>query len=360
MPAHDVIIIGSGLAGLTAACVLTESGRTVTVLEGSRYAGGRIRTVTDIATGRALADLGPTWVWPTYQPVVAAWLHRLRIATFPQYDDGDGILDGWGAGVERHLIPGQAGIARVVGGPGALIAALAARLPEGTVSTGRPVARVEEHDGATIGVGLASGETLRARFVILAVPLRVAASTVALPGLDPALMSAMRRTPTWMSSQAKAVALYDRPFWRAAGLSGRIASRNGPLGEAHDHTPHDEGVGAIFGFVGWSPSQRRADPPGLQRAIVAQLGRCLGPQGERPTALHIQDWATSPFVATAADIDELPEHPAVGPTILRTPQFDGRLLLAASETSHVSPGLIEGALAAGERAAQQVLAMSSG
>ncbi|MCC6772369.1 MAG: hypothetical protein IT360_14340 [Gemmatimonadaceae bacterium] len=56
----------------------------------------------------------------------------------------------------------------------------------------------------------------------------------------------------------------------------------------------------------------------------------------------------------------MPELPVAGPTLLRTPQLGGKLLLAVSEASEVSPGLIEGALAAGGRVAQQVLAGTIG
>lgn len=358
MSKRDVIVVGAGLAGLTAARILSSAGARVTVLEGAGRVGGRIKSVTDASTGSAVADLGPTWVWPIYQPVVSRWLRQLQVATFPQYGAGDGIVEGWGASVQRYPIPGQAGTSRIVGGPGALVGALAAQTADVTIRTDATVIEVAEGaatGGDALRVTLASGESLAAPFVVLATPLRVTARTIALPGLDPTLLSAMRRTPTWMSAQAKAVALYERPFWREAGLSGRIVSRNAALGEAHDHTPHGEAVGAIFGFVGWSPAERRADPVGLRQAIRAQLGRCLGPQGLEPTAIHIEDWATNPLIATAEDIDGASEHPDIGPNLLRAVHFHGRMALAVSETSDVSPGLIEGALAAGERAARQLL-----
>jgi len=348
--AHDVIIVGGGLAGLTAASELQAAGARVVVLEAADHIGGRIQSIIDTTTGRAMADLGPTWVWPAYQPLVARWLDRLDVTPFPQFDAGEGILDGWGPVAQRCVLPSQDGITRLVGGPASLISTLAQRLSVNAVRTNARVSAIVEQDATTVVVTLHSGESLSAARVIVAAPLRVVASRIAIPGLDPAVLRDLQRVPTWMSAQAKAVALYDRPFWREAGLSGRIASRTGPLFEVHDHTPADASVGAVFGFVQWSPDRRRADPDGLRREIIAQLVRCFGAQAASPSVLHIEDWATRENICSTADLREAPQHPDVAPASFRSAHLDGKLFFAVSETADVSPGLIEGALAAGVRA----------
>ncbi len=329
------------------------------VLEASERCGGRIRsvnsgTVPDALNATALADLGPSWVWPPYQPIVSRWLARLQVETFPQFSDGDGVLDGWSAQTQRGVLPSQDGMMRIVGGPRSLIRALVAELPPERLRVGTVVTHIEPHN-QTVRVTDASGNVHVARHVIVAVPLRVAATQIAMPTLEASVRRDMQRVPTWMAAQAKAVVLYDRPFWREAGLSGRIASRVGPLFEAHDHTPADESIGAVFGFVQWTPEQRQRDPSGLRAAILAQLVRCLGPQAGSPQAMYIEDWATHPRICAAADIDEAPQHPDIAPTSLREPHWDGALQFAVSETAEISPGLIEGALVAGERAARRAL-----
>jgi monoamine oxidase len=92
----DVVVIGAGLSGLTAAALLRKAGANVQIVEADRLIGGRIRAVRDPVSNRALADLGPTWVWPKYQPVAARWLDRLGIATFEQFNGGDAVITGYG------------------------------------------------------------------------------------------------------------------------------------------------------------------------------------------------------------------------------------------------------------------------
>jgi monoamine oxidase len=107
--------------------------------------------------------------------------------------------------------------------------------------------------------------------------------------------------------------------------------------------------------VGWPPEVRRADPEGLKRAILEQLVACFGPAAANPEALVVQDWARATRIVTQLDLEGPANHPDLGPDILRAPHLGGRVRFAVSEAATVSPGLIEGALAAGEHAAQAIL-----
>ncbi|NNJ76541.1 MAG: NAD(P)-binding protein [Anderseniella sp.] len=351
----DVIVIGAGLSGLVATTLLLEQGRSVVLLEAGAGPGGRIRSLHDAATGDVLGDLGPSWVWPPYQPVVVQWLQRLGLHTFAQFETGNAALDyGPSAQVQFQPLPGQHGIARIAGGPVALVDALVAMLPDGVLHTGLPVTAVlVDETGVVVE---ASGYTFCAEQVVVATPLRVAESSINWsPALPDALAHAMRATPTWMSVHAKALIVYPTAFWRENGLSGRIASQAGPLVEAHDISAENADPAALFGFVGWPHDMRAANKDRLDAEIIAQLVRCFGELAARPTQIHVEDWAANRFICTPGDLAEPISHPDVGPDILRQPHANGRIVFAVAETSDVSPGLIEGALAAGMRAAQQVL-----
>ncbi len=359
-PDCDVVVIGGGLAGVACAYLLHGQGLAVTVLEAADRAGGRIRSMTNApgAPGATYAaDLGPAWVWPEYQPVIADWLERLGVETFEQFEDGDAILDlDPGMPVRRGFLPGQHGIRRLRGGPQALIDKLFAGLPDGTVRTGCPVVVVEvDEDNILVTTAGPGAATLRARRAVVAAPLRICAQTVIWPTeVDASVLAQMRATPTWMATQAKAVALYDRPFWRDGGLSGRVASHIGPLVEVHDHTQPDGGQAALFGFVGWPHAARAASPERLHGEIIDQLARCFGDEARTCRALHVEDWAANTTICSDLDLATPPSHPVVTSDVLRKAHCGGRLFFCSAETAVQSPGLIEGALAAAASTAHQL------
>lgn len=354
----DIVVIGAGLSGLTAAATLCAAGAKVQVLEASSHIGGRIRALRDPVNQRALADLGPTWVWPKYQPIAARWLAELGLSTFEQFNEGDAVILGYRSTPVRQRLPAQDGIARIIGGPTAVVDALASRIGHNNIRTSAPVTGIAEVGESQVAIQLNSGEIVTTQKVIIALPVRVAHRNLMLPWAPPNLIDAMRGTPTWMATQAKAVALYERPFWRDAGLSGRIASRTGPLLEAHDHSSFDTKHGAIFGFVGWDPARRSKDPHGLRQAVLNQLCESFGEAALPPIELVIQDWATDCHIVTDLDFSHPATHPDVGPAVLRQAHLDGRVRFAVSEVSDVSPGLIEGGFAVGENAGLDIIKTS--
>lgn len=84
----DVVIVGAGLAGLSAADQLTQDGYKVLVLEGRDRVGGRIHT-TSVAG--VPVDAGATWVAPDHT-AMHALIDRLGGRTVPQFHDGKGLI----------------------------------------------------------------------------------------------------------------------------------------------------------------------------------------------------------------------------------------------------------------------------
>jgi monoamine oxidase len=61
----DAVVLGAGLAGLTAARHLTWEGQSVTVLEASDQVGGRVRDV--VLPDGQMIELGAQWVGPRHR-----------------------------------------------------------------------------------------------------------------------------------------------------------------------------------------------------------------------------------------------------------------------------------------------------
>jgi monoamine oxidase len=84
----DVVVVGAGLAGLSAARALVAAGRTVTVLEARDRVGGR--TYGGLLSNGVPVELGGQWVGPT-QDAVLALIDELGLKTFPTYDEGEAL-----------------------------------------------------------------------------------------------------------------------------------------------------------------------------------------------------------------------------------------------------------------------------
>jgi len=356
-----VAIIGGGLAGLQTARLLHEAGIGFRIFEARDRLGGRILS-TD-AAGRPAEDgfdLGPSWFWPGMHPAMAAALAQLGLTAFPQYDEGDVLVERLPRRPPQRF-PGvgqEPPSMRLTGGTGALVRALAGGLPDGSIQLASWVTRIAlEGDLVRLTLGQTDGgtESVLAAQVIAALPPRLLEASITFePAIDPAIRSRWRGTPTWMAPHAKFVAIYERPFWRSAGLSGMAQSAIGPMGEIHDATTAS-GAAALFGFLGIDADRRQtAGTALLIRACLEQLGRLFGDEAGRPLATLVMDWTAEVFTATADD-----RRGGAHPVPQRGPWVSGawreRLSLAGSETSATAPGYLAGAMDAGSRAAAEVL-----
>jgi monoamine oxidase len=86
----DVVVVGAGLAGLTAARALVAAGRGVVVLEARDRVGGR--TLNQDIGGGQIVEAGGQWIGPT-QERLAALAAELGIETFPTYSQGKHLVE---------------------------------------------------------------------------------------------------------------------------------------------------------------------------------------------------------------------------------------------------------------------------
>jgi monoamine oxidase len=339
----QTLIVGGGLSGLALADALEANGHDYILVEARERFGGRIKTEHH---GAGYFDMGPAWFWPG-QPRIAALIDRLGLEKFDQFSGGILTFEDEQGQVQRGRgFASMEGSWRLKGGLGALTQTLADRLAETRKRLNAPVTALTKTDeGITATLG--NGDTLTADQVVLALPPRVAAKINFTPSLPPNAIQSMQGVATWMAGQAKALAVYDKPFWREAGLSGDAMSRFGPMVEIHDASPAEGGPYALFGFIG-VPPQGRADEQAMRQHLQAQLGRLFGAEAAEPAKLYVKDWAFDPYTSTEADMEPLYAHPAYGIPHAMGGLWDKRLRFAGTEVAPQFGGYIEGALEAAE------------
>ena len=360
----DVLIVGAGLAGLTAARALVEAGRSVHLVEARGRVGGRMHTATvEPEFGGGTFDLGATWHWSD-QPRVTALAAALGLTSFPQFREGQTLREPRdGSGPEPvDVAPPEAEERRFVGGTQQLCERLAEGLPEETISLGLAVNDVVDRSShLEVRAFDEQGDERRfeADTVVVTVPPRLVIETIRFdPELPPELVEVIEATPTWMGEAVKCLALYPTPFWREAGLSGSAFSEVGPLYEIHDASASDGSAAALWGFLEFDPDYRDLDVLERGPLVFEQLGRLFGPQAADPLNYFERDWSADPY--TCED-----EHRHITPLPYGQPAFarpylGGRLRWAGAETAEEGGGHMEGAVASGERVARAILEAGDG
>jgi monoamine oxidase len=357
----DIAIIGAGVSGLRLADLLRDSGLRIGLYDARARTGGRVLGSADGL------DLGPTWYWPRTQPRIGALLAELGLRSLAQHDDGRvlELADPNRTPETREHARLHDGARRVAGGMSRLVDALAARLPQGCLHLEQRLLgarRHQDHVELQLRHG-AEEQRLTARHLVLALPPRLIDETIVLaPALPATLGDALRATPTWMASAAKATMRYERAFWREAGHSGNafVTHAQAVLCEVFDACDPEAGAAALAGFVELDPARRLEFARGMPMLLRSQLAQLFGPPAEHGQ-LHYYDWAQDAL--SCAQLDRaipLAQHPDYGDARLAAPLWDGRLHLCGSETARDGGGYLEGALNAAARLAARLRADAIG
>jgi monoamine oxidase len=452
----DVVVIGAGFAGLTAALRVMEAGKSVLVLEARNRVGGRAFNAA--IPGGEITERGAAFIGPT-QDHIAALASQVGVSTFPTYDTGENVyvrdgqrstysdtgvtgtapfdplilpdlllvvsqldqmatqvsvdapwnapsaaswdaqtLESYIAGHSllpqfRELVPAAtrpifgaeprelsllftlfyiaasgneqnqgtfernfntrmgAQQDRFIGGTQLVAIRVAQRLGK-RVLLNRPVRRIEQTgDGVLIRN---KRLRIRAKRAIVAVPPTLAGRIDYSPGLPSDRDQLTQRVP--QGNLTKVTAVYDRPFWRDAGLTGTAVSTDGFVNATFDDTPPSGSPGVVFGFVGGDQSRAFNQLTDSQRkaAVLAQFSQFFGPAASNPIAYLESSWAAEPW-SRGCPVGILGPGvlTAYGPA-LRRPV--GRIHWAGTETSTYWNGYMDGAVRSGERAAAEVLA----
>ncbi len=338
----DVVMVGAGIAGLIAARALAASGLSCAVLEARERVGGRLLSVNAL-------DLGATWFWPG-ESRVHRLVAELGVATHPQHLAGDAMYHSPRGAQRMDGNPMDVPSHRFVAGAESLAQAVARQLPEGVVRLGHPVSEIHA-SGPRIEARTPRGSFV-GRHLVLALPPALAVARIAFqPELPEPLTRLAAVTPVWMGAITKVVARYAKPFWWRAGLAGSAISHHGPMREIHDMSGPDGDPAALFGFA---PATAMGQPTVGEDEILGQLVEIFGRRAAEPAELWIHDWRNELYTSPPG-VESLADYQVYGHPSFAAAAWDGRLHWASTETATESPGHIEGALAAAERAAGAIL-----
>lgn len=401
----SAIVVGAGLAGLSAATTLADAGVQVTVLEASERVGGRVRSM--MLTQGTVVEMGAEWVMAD-DLVVAETASRFDVslaetgasyarrepwgpaaATLEAQDEFLAAADAARASIDpgrmatlsvgafldevggddaarsivRLRLAGTcardlrevalASLAdepfsghgerflRAADGNQAIALAMAAVLPD--VRTGHAVAEVELDDqGVTARIGQ---HAARADAAVVAVPAPIAARIAFAPALPGQLADALARLPMGHASKL-AVATRERPPVRSRQASDRSMwcwSARGGDGKTRR---------CVTAFAGSHAAQESL---GVTRGEVSpwlEAVRSMNPDLTFVGEPVLHAWADDPYVLGAYSSWD----PASWRRRAVLAEPVGRLAFAGEHTAGEHHGTMEGALRSGRRAAGQALA----
>ena len=442
---YDVIIVGAGYAGLTAAQNLIAANQKVLLLEARERVGGRV--YTKILDDGSYVDLGGAWIGPS-QDRIYALAKQYGVETFKTFDEGKSIqyfngkvkaykglipplpipsllsLDMaikkitklsktidlqapwnspdaqkwdsmtlatwikkqmsfetarvffkiaaeaiWAADPSEismlHAlfytksgrdfntlmnIKDGAQEERFVGGAQTVANRMAESFKE-QIRFNSPVKAIVQ-DGENVTV-IGIDFRFITKKVIVAIPPVLAGRIDYQPLMPTSRDQLTQRMP--MGNVWKTYAIYDKPFWREAGLNGLAATPDGNITVTFDTSPKDGSRGILMGFVLGNQAKVFSEltPEQRKTEAIGAFSTFFGEKASKPTQYLDHSWTAEEWSRGCyAGIMPAGVWTTFGKA-LRQPV--GNIHWAGTETSDIWNGYIDGAVRSGERVANEIL-----
>ena len=352
----DIIIIGGGLSGLTAGYFLKNKAFNVQILEASEKIGGRIKTT--LTTIDAALEMGATWVFSDYH--LKNLLSELGVGIYEQFNHGYGLYETSPNSKPQKFNAGQMtggqNYHKIAGGSYQVINALANKIGFENITTNAIVQQIEDKE-TFIRITTSEGNFYDAKNVIITIPPRLLeASITFLPKLYEKANEIRKKTHTWMGDSIKFSVEYKTPFWRKNNLAGLAVSNVGLLREVQDHVNASNTAFALVGFLDLTEEQQSWTMEKRKEHVIKDMVRIFGEEGK--DVLNYQDyiWRLDNNISVKGLVNNgLYAHENNGNREITKPEMNNKLFFAGAETSSENPGVMEGAVKSGKKAAEQIL-----
>jgi monoamine oxidase len=352
----DIIIIGGGLSGMTAAYFLKKNGFTVQVLEANNYLGGRIKTV--ITDSNMALEMGATWIFS--DPNLKALLSELGLSLYPQFASGKGLYEVTAAQKPQifnaNQMTGGQIYNKVVGGTSQIITSLSNYVGLENIELNTVVVEVEDKD-EHIKITTKDEKIFEAKNVITALPPRLLESSISfLPELPSKSNLIRQKTHTWMADSVKFSIEYKQPFWREKGYAGLAISNVGLVREIQDHVNGYNNAYGLVGFMSLKTEQLYMTKEQRKEMVVSDMIRLFG--NDAAAVINYEDtiWGMEQFISSGFNVNQgIYAHQNNGNKEIVTPQFQDKLYFIGAETSLSNPGYMEGAVSTAKDIVRKII-----
>lgn len=301
MESEEVIILGAGLSGLTAAYELELKGIPYLVLEARELIGGRIHTIT--TDKGATIEMGATWFADKHVHLMGLIRH-LNVPYQHQYTGSRVLYDYANPGRTAQLfqLPETTESQYLfTEGTHSLLATLYQRLDPNRILLIHHVRKLD-FKKESIAV-LADEKTFKARKVINTLPPNLFLNTIEVsPQLSEDLKVVSKGTHTWMGESIKAGLEYSEVFWRKHEI-GTLFSQFGPVQELHDHQHEGKGSNVLKGFINLELHSTGQEV--REQKVLEQMKYYFGP--DLPNGTYFEkDWQSDPLTFYPYQSDVMP------------------------------------------------------